>query len=120
MDNRRLHITTIPPLSKTSLANPEYQKDLSDLKALLLPYDPGIPVTIKDPGALVTRSGDLTAEIFIMGVFIIPHAALFVTEIAQLLINWKKATGLEVVIQVEVDGVKSKAQAVEQIEELFQ
>ena len=118
MQNGTLHITIIPETLDSALDNPEYQKDLRDLEALLLPYKPKVPAIIKHLEAVAAPPGDLSGEVILAGAFLISNALPDIKEISKILLSWKKATGRQVAL--EVDGVKAKAQTVEQIAELFE
>lgn len=75
---------------------------------------------IKSLQAVAAPPGDHSGELILLGeyLFFMRGALPSLKDIAGLLLSWKKANnGRE--ITLEADGIKAKAQTVEQIEELF-
>ena len=117
---KQFRVVLTPGPTDLELENAAYQKELEELGALLEPYKPQIPALLKSMEAIAAPPGDHSGELILLGeyLFAVRGALPSIKDIAGLLLSWKKANnGREVTL--EVDGVKAKAQTVEQIEALF-
>ena len=119
-DEKRLRVVLTPSPTDQARESAAYQQELTELGTLLEPYNPQVPAMIKSLQAVAAPPGDHSGELILLGeyLFIMRGALPSLKDIAGLLLSWKKANnGRE--ITLEADGIKAKAQTVEQIEELF-